>query len=231
MVRILQRAHAKLISKDNMKEISVRECLSFGWYRFKSRPWLFVGTGLILLGASILADLPRSIIQHAAPGKWAFGFIAFVISTGISFLVSMGKTAFYLRAHDSTETADFKDLWHPHPYWKYGVVSILAGAATIIGLILLIVPGIIIGIMLGFSLYIVIEKESKPIDAMRESIALTKGHRWNLFLLGLALLGINILGLLALVVGLFVSLPVSMLAIVHAYRILSGTGKAAIPVV
>ena len=37
------------------------------------------------------------------------------------------------------------------------------------------------------------------------------------------ILGINILGFCALVVGLFVSMPVSTLAVVHAYRILSGS--------
>lgn len=212
-----------------MMEVSVRECLTAGWDRFKARPWFFVGAGLILLAASVVADLPRSILQHVAPGTWILGFVAFLIGTGLSFLVSMGKTAFYLRAHDAPEAAEFADLWHPHPYWNYGVVSVLAGAATIIGLVLLVVPGIIIGIMLGFSLYIVVDKGSKPIDAMRESIELTKGHRWNLFLLGLALLGINIVGLCALLVGLFVTLPVSALAIVHAYRSLSGTGAKVAP--
>ena len=215
-----------------MKELSVRECLSVGWNGFKARPWFFIGSGFILLIASLITDLPRSIIQHGSNGGWLLGFIGFLISTGLSFLISMGKTAFFLRAHDNVQSVEFKDLWHPRPYWKYAVVSVLAGAITIIGLILLIVPGIIVGIMLGYSLYIVIEKELSPIEAMRESIAITKGNRWNLFLLGLALLGINILGFIAILVGLFVTLPVSALAIVHAYRVLSGTvpSTAAAPI-
>lgn len=212
-----------------MKEITVRECLSVGWNGFKARPWIFVTCGLVLFVASIVADLPRSIIQHAAGNGWAAGFVAFLISMGLSFLVSMGKNFFYLRAHDAPGTPELSNLWHPHPYLKYAGVSVLAGAATIIGLILLIVPGIIIGIMFGFSLYIVLEKGLSPLDAMRESAALTKGHRWNLFVLGLAILGINILGFCAIVIGLLVSIPVSSLAVVHAYRILSGTLKPAAP--
>lgn len=214
-----------------MNELSVRECLRAGWTGFKTRPWFFAGSYLVLFIASIAADLPRSILQHVASGNWTIGFVAFLISTGLSILVSMGKTAFYLKAQDTPESVEFSDLWHPHPYWKYAITSVLAGAAIIAGFVLLIVPGIIIGIMLGFSLYIVIEKQSEPLDALRQSAALTKGNRWNLFLLGLALVGINILGLLALLVGLFVSLPVSTLAVVHAYRTLSGqSGRTEQPV-
>ena len=110
-------------------------------------------------------------------------------------------------------------------------MSVLVGAATIVGLILLIVPGIIIGIMFGFAAYIVIDKEAPPVEALRESLALTKGNRWKLFLLGLALVGINIIGACLLLVGLLVSLPVSTFAVVHAYRVLSGKDKshAALP--
>lgn len=212
-----------------MHELSVRECLQAGWTGFKKRPWLFIGSGLVLFAASIVADLPRSLIQHVqGDPSWGLGFIAFLISTGISFLISMGKTAFYLRAHDAPEAAEISDLWHPHPYWKYAAVSVLAGAATILGLILLIVPGIIIGIAFGFALYLVIEKDLTPFEALRESAALTKGNRWNLFLLGLALLGINILGFCAIFVGLLVTIPISTLAIVHAYRVLSGKGGAVV---
>lgn len=206
-----------------MQKLSIGDCIRAGWAGFKVRPWLFIGAGLVLFGASLIADLPRSIIEHfGGNSSWGLGFIAFLISTGFSFLISMGKTAFYLRAHDAPQDAKIADLWHPHPYWKFAAVSVLVGAAVILGLILLIVPGIIIGIAFGFSLYIVIEQELSPLDAMRASAALTKGHRWDLFLLGLALLGINILGFCALLVGLFVTVPVSGLAIIHAYRLLSG---------
>ena len=42
----------------------------------------------------------------------------------------------------------------------------------------------------------------------------------------LLLVLINLLGLLALVVGLLVSIPVSTLAFVHAYRVLGGKPEA-----
>ena len=57
---------------------------------------------------------------------------------------------------------------------------------------------------------------------MKESRRITRGHKWQLFGFLLMLVLINLLGLLAFVVGLFVSIPVSSLAFAHAYRLLSG---------
>lgn len=212
-----------------MKELSVRECLRAGWSGFKARPWLFIGSDLIILAASFIADLPRTLTQGSHTGVWAVGFIVFLISTGLSFLVSMGKTAFYLKAHDTSVAARLSDLWHPHPYWRYAGAFVLSAAVTILGLILFIVPGIILGIMFGFSLYSVIDKGLLPMEALRYSALITKGNRWKIFLLGLALLLLNIVGLCALIIGLLVTLPISTLAVVHAYRLLS-EGKTAEPV-
>jgi uncharacterized membrane protein len=207
-----------------MNQLSVKDCLSYGWSTFKLRPKVFILVGAVLLLVSMLARIPEMLAgQFEGGASVAFGIIALLISAGVSFLLSMGKTAFYLRAHDSVSTVEVADLWHPHPFLKFVGASVLAGLATIVGLLLLIVPGIIIGIMVSMTLYIVIERGLGPWSAIKESARITKGNRWNLFLLGLALLGINILGVLALIVGLFVSIPVSTLAVVHAYRTLTST--------
>ncbi len=206
-----------------MKELSVKECLLAGWKTVTARPWIFVAAGIIIFVASLLSDVPRSFTKDLTGLESLLNLLAFILSAVVSFLIAMGKTAFFLRGHDSLESLRLSDLWHPRPFWKFVGTSILAGGATIIGLLLFIIPGIIIGIIVGFSLYIVIDKELAPIDAIRESAKITKGNRWNLFLLGLAIFGINIVGFCLLLVGLFITLPISAIAVVHAYRVLSGT--------
>jgi uncharacterized membrane protein len=148
--------------------------------------------------------------------------IGTVINLALGTLLSMGATAFYLAAHDNPATADLSLLWHPRPFWKYLGASILLALAVAIGFVLLIVPGIILGLMFMFTTFVVIERELGPIDAMSESHRLTRGHKSRLFGFVLLLLLINVLGVLALVVGLLVSIPVSTLAFVHAYRVLGG---------
>jgi hypothetical protein len=55
------------------------------------------------------------------------------------------------------------------------------------------------------------------LESLSKSTALTSGVKWRIALFMLAILGLNILGLLALLVGLLVTIPVSFLAFAHVY--------------
>ena len=138
----------------------------------------------------------------------------------------MGAVAFYLSAHDNSDTVELSALWHPHPFWKYLGASILAWLAFALGLLLLIVPGIIFGLMFMFATILVIDRELGPIEAMKESNRVTRGYKWNLLGLVLVLALVNLLGALALFVGLLVSVPVTLLALMHVYRVLAGARRA-----
>ena len=80
---------------------------------------------------------------------------------------------------------------------------------------------VILAMGLMFVPYLVIDRGLGPIEAMKESWRVTKGHKWQLFFLFLALIGLNILGAIALIIGLLVTVPISMLAAAHAYRTLT----------
>lgn len=204
-------------------EFSAGAAIRFGWETFKRRPWFFVGSTFLILLAWALCDGFTSGIDAALTGSTENpSIIGTVINLALGTLISMGATAFYLAAHDNPDTADLSLLWHPRPFWKYLGASLLLSLAVAIGLVLLIVPGIIFGLMFMFATFIVIERELGPIDAMNASNQLTRGHKWQLLGLVLLLVLINLLGLMALVVGLLVSIPVSTLAFVHAYRVLGG---------
>lgn len=210
-----------------MSTLSVKESLRHGWNTFKSRPWVFVQVGILLFLVNLVMNLVQTLLEYGSNESGdivalLLGIISLALGIGASFLISMGETAFFLRAHAEPENVSFKDLWHPHPFWKFVGASLLAGLMILGGLILLLVPGIILGLMLAFVGYLVIDEKLGPIDAIKRSMALTKGSRWKLFQLALATIVLNVLGLLALLVGLFVTIPVSFLAMVHAYRTLQG---------
>jgi uncharacterized membrane protein len=181
---------------------------------------------VILLVSGLINGFTSGIDAALTGSTEEPSIIGTVINLALGTLLSMGATAFYLAAHDNPDTADLSLLWHPRPFWKYLGASILLALAVAIGFVLLIVPGIILGLMFMFTTFVVIERELGPIDAMSESHRLTRGHKWRLFGFVLLLLLINVLGVLALVVGLLVSIPVSTLAFVHAYRVLGGKPEA-----
>lgn len=88
-------------------------------------------------------------------------------------------------------------------------------------------PGIIALLFFFFSPFIVIDRDMGPIDAMKASVEITKGNRWQLLGLVVVALLLNIVGILAFVVGLLVTIPITTLAIVHAYRLLGGAAARA----
>lgn len=206
--------------------LSVKESLSFGWRTFKSRPWIFVQAMLALFALSfVLNALQDALGASAREGGVVLALLAFVFALGATYLniviANMGATSFSLKAHDDASSVTLKDLWRPHPFWKYVGTILLLALIVIVGFILLIVPGVILALMLWASVYLVLDKGLGPVAALKESRRMTKGNRWKLFLLSLAIIGINIVGFLALFVGLLVTGPVSMLASAHAYRKLS----------
>jgi uncharacterized membrane protein len=89
-----------------------------------------------------------------------------------------------------------------------------------VGTILLIVPGIIWALKFQFYGYYIVDKNLKPVDALKMSAMSTSGKKGNLFVFFVLLGLINFLGLIALLVGLLISVPVTLLAYVYVYRLL-----------
>jgi uncharacterized membrane protein len=220
-----------------MNELTVRECLSFGWRTFKIRPWLFVSAWLVLTVVGMIAGSAGRHSHMAHPESWKIFLLVTIIAVFfrilgmiVSVYTDIGMRNFALKAHDEPEAVELHDLIHLKAFWRYLGMSIVFFVSVVIGFILLIVPGIIIAIGWSFAPYLVIEQGAGPIDALKRSWELTRGNRWKLFLLGLALIGINILGVCALLVGLLVTLPVTTLAGVHAYRTLLKIRTASVEV-
>ncbi|MEZ5828555.1 MAG: hypothetical protein R3D30_09505 [Hyphomicrobiales bacterium] len=204
-------------------QFTVGSAIRFGWETFKKRPWFFVGASFVIFIAYGVAGAVTSAIDAGLGGSAEEPtLIGSLINWILSTFISMGVTAFYLAAHDNPETVDLTPLWHPQPFWKFLGASILVGLAIGIGFVLLIVPGLIAAVFFMFTTFIVIDKELGPIEAMKESMRIGRGYRWPLlgFICVLAL--IMLAGVIALLVGVLVAMPVTSLAFVHAYRVLTG---------
>jgi hypothetical protein len=86
------------------------------------------------------------------------------------------------------------------------LANLLVFALVVLGLFALIVPGIIIGCRLAFVSYIIMDKKLDPIEAVELSWKLTRGHGWQIFLMGFVSIFIVIFGLMMLIVGIFPAL-------------------------
>ncbi len=195
--------------------------IGFGWETFKKRPWFFAGVTFIVGVLSGGTSFRMGDSIQNSPSTIALIVFVGLAMAVISILAKMGSIQVVLKAQNNADSVTFSDLWAPHPFWKYVGASMLVGIIVVVGLILLIVPGILWGLRYMFVPYLVMERKLKPFEALKESARITDGHKWQLLkMIGLIVL-VNILGFLCLVVGLLVSGSVSSLAIAHAYRTLS----------
>ncbi|MCI0597667.1 DUF975 family protein [Candidatus Parcubacteria bacterium] len=219
----------------NTSRLSVGDALSSSWRTFKSRPLIFVKAEILLVVIALAFSIVTGALDvggRIADTKGMAGVaiilaLASSVITLLSIYVSivmnnMGVIKFYLTAHDFVGSVKLRDLWAPHPFWNYVGTAVLLTIIVFVGLLLLVVPGVIASLMFFAAPYLVMERHLSPIEALKESARMTRGNRWNIFLLGLAIVGINILGALALLVGLLVTVPLSFLACAHAYRTLAG---------
>ncbi len=203
-----------------MKSVfSIRESVKTGWSLFKERPWFIMGTVLIIIAASTVTAI--AIEQFSGPMK----IVANVADFAFQTLIGMGAVFIILAIYDKKEVGYSEWFTPAHLFFKYFAVTLLTSLAVIGGLILFIIPGIMAMVGLMFAQYLVIDKSMGPIDAIKKSWSMSKGHKWKLLIFIGAMVLLNIAGALPLLIGLLVTVPVSVLATIHVYRTLLKTNE------
>lgn len=107
---------------------------------------------------------------------------------------------------------------------RYVGAQIVSAVLIGLGFLLLIVPGIYLSCRFSQVRWLVVEGTGVW-QALDESGRLTQGMIWSLIGFGLARGVVLILGFLAFGVGIFVALPVVLLAEAHVYRQLTGAAE------
>ena len=87
-----------------------------------------------------------------------------------------------------------------------------------LGALIAVLVAIVSGIVFGFSKIIVIDTGCTPIESLKKSKHLTKGVLARLALIVLAFIGFNLLGALALGIGLLVTVPSTFFALLFVYN-------------
>jgi len=98
------------------------------------------------------------------------------------------------------------------------LVSMLSGLIISIGMIMLVIPGIFFSIVYLFAMPLVVFGRLEFWSAMESSRIIITRNFIEALLFGLMIVGVNILGLLALGFGVLITIPLSYAAILMAYE-------------
>jgi uncharacterized membrane protein len=199
-------------------KFSIQESLNYGWNAFKSQTGFFLGFILIFF---IISFVPSFIVQRLFPAPNPVGFVLRVVLWLVNLYLGMVSTRIALDIYDSgtanlNRLGDLFQIYIPYVIGKF-LFAVMVGVGTI----LLIVPGIILSLMFLYVGYLVVDRRLGPIEALKESYRITTGVKWPLFVFGLVIVLVNIVGMVCLGIGLFVSVPITMMASAYVYRQLS----------
>lgn len=207
----------KFIREINMEtqRFSIGEAIEFGWNITKNNLGFFI---VVFIIAGLILIIPGTLSQLTRQNALGLSIIFSIGSFVLQLIIGMGLIRIAIRFYDNGK-AEFSDLFCClHIFFKYLLGSILYGLIVSVGIILLVIPGIIWAIKFYFFGYLIVDKNLGPIEALKRSSAITDGSKWDLFLLGLLLFGINLIGAIPFFLGWFVTIPITMVAMAFVYR-------------
>jgi uncharacterized membrane protein len=115
--------------------------------------------------------------------------------------------------------AEFADLFTGFNFFVPSLVaSLVIGLFTFAGTLLCIIPGLVVAAMYKFTYLFIVDKRMDFWQAMKASQAVASNDYFGFTLFLLAMAGVNLLGALCCIVGIFVSIPVTFAAITIAYQ-------------
>src|SRR5262249_17446876 len=111
-----------------------------------------------------------------------FGFINFAINC----YIQAGLNRLLLKVARG-EPVEISEMFSAGRYfWRFLLANLLFTIMLYLGLVLLIVPGIFVGIIFWPIMYLIVDRDLAVIEAFRRAAELTSGNYMTTFLLGLA---------------------------------------------
>lgn len=212
--------------------LSVGEAISYGWHRFKANAGTWIGVVVIAAVIQILLSMlfgQDSVyrVDAARETNWSFGvLLGSIISNVVGYLINAAMVRGALHEVDG-QRPSLGSFFTFTNVLNVIVVSLLVGLLSAIGLLLLVIPGLVVIFLSWWAMQFVIDRHESAITAIGSSFRAISSQPGPVFLLALALIGINILGAIPVGLGLLVTVPLTAIASTYAYRVVSGGGVAA----
>ena len=201
-------------------DLSVGHLFSRGWETFKANVGLSLAIAVV---STILTG-----IGGGARGGGGFSFLLSLAGLVIGGPVTAGAYYAFLRMVRG-EPVEFASMFDGFKAFTKALAAYwLMVLIIVIGFILFVVPGIIAALGLLPVMFLVLDDNLGAVDTLKRAWEMTQGHKGTLVVLFLALIGLNVVGIIALFVGVFVTGTITMLIVAAAYDELAGA--KAVPV-
>jgi hypothetical protein len=202
--------------KDN--PISVGQAFNFAWPIFKKRFGLFTAVLLTIFGAWVALEIVVIAVQRFGILLWALMHLAFLIFVAG---VEVGFLRICLALYEGGEPTFADTFKHLAMGPKFLAGQMLYLLMVAIGLLLLVFPGVYLSVRYGLFGFFMAAGETNLMRTFQQSAILSVGTKAYLLWIFVALLVCNALGASLLGLGLFITVPLSVLMMTAIYRKLS----------
>jgi len=204
----------------------VRSSYKNGWRKIKKYFLELLLINIIGIVIGLLSGLFSVPVEGAGAGATVLGIFGLAYSILLVGPIDYGVSFANLKAARG-DRLEIKDMFEVFKNYVNAVLAgLLVGVIVIIGLVLLIVPGIIFACKLAFTPYLVVDRKMEVIEAVKESWRMTGGYSWKVFLIGLLAIPISIAGLICFGVGIIFAIMWIRLAFASLYHAVSMLGEA-----
>jgi uncharacterized membrane protein len=207
--------------------LDVGHLLGKGWETFKLNPGLCIGMWFIYSlfngsgggggggGGGGSGGVDETVMLITAVVVGCFACLSAIIGPPLRG----GFQLAFARLARGDESVDFGDLFAGFSkFLNLFLLSLLMFVIVVFGFILCIVPGVMAFLGLWPAYLLVMEDDLGPVEALQAAWALTDGYKGSLFVYAICAGLLQIVGLLACCVGLFVTGPVAELGWMTAYN-------------
>lgn len=146
--------------------------------------------------------------------------LATLIQTIVDAILSVASINVYIKMSRSPEPVSFSDFIEGFNNWARAILSVLWQLLWVtLWTLLFIIPGIIKAIAYSQMFYIIVEYKNVSITkAMRISMEITKGHKWDLFVMYLSFFGWDLLSIMTVGILQLWLLPYKNMTYINAYH-------------
>ena len=211
-------------------ELDIGGCISRGWELVKKNFWPIVGmTALITVIIGVINQVfglftrpaVNSMImeQRVSMGAILIIFLTIIVSGPIYTIFMAGLFKYYLKLirGESPGIGDAFSGFGPS-IGQLILLSLVMNILTLIGYALCLVPGIYLAVAWFFSIPLVIDRQMGFWQAMELSRKMVNKH-WFLMFVFLLVYGLlSMAGIIACCIGIFVTLPIGIGALMYAYE-------------
>jgi hypothetical protein len=233
------------------KSFSVGDAISFGWNTFKKDPMTIVYVLIPMLVPPVLNQILTMFVGKNPHWIILLLLIVINVAVSLTISIGLIRVLLTVAAGKKVDISDFYTGYTlAIPYFLaslltgviilgVGLAAVLVGAilyfilnavihdvgtmqiATVIGIVIVVAVAAFVSVKLSMWKYLLIDKKMGVVESVRESWKITQGKEASLVLFAIASVGIVLVGILALILGVFVALPVVQLGYIYIYKKLS----------